>query len=93
MQKMQVCQKCGNIKDLKVTKYNNRVGDSKNQNNQHTIIENIIDKITNIINSTNAVFVEVLTYFFNFFLLGSNSLPSILVKSNLLLAIFTTYID
>lgn len=53
-----------NIKDNKIIRCNNRLSDSKNKNNQHATIEDIINNVTDIVDPINKIFAKVLIYFF-----------------------------
>lgn len=81
-----------NAKDNKAVKCNNRIGNSGDQNNWHTTVENMVDGITNIIDSTDVVFANVLSYLFGFRLPGSNLPSSVPVWSNILPSLSTAWI-
>lgn len=49
----------GNIKDNEVARCNNRLNNSKDQNNQYTVIEDMKNGVINIINFIDSIFTKV----------------------------------
>lgn len=54
----------GALRDNKIISYNGGISNGRNQDNQQTIVKNVMDGITDPIDPINRVFAEIWTYIF-----------------------------